>query len=209
MSIPKILHFVWVGDQSLCPVDNIKTWAIHNPSWQIKVWNNDAYNNYPWRNKWAMEQMWRREKCGVADIMRYEILYNHGGFCIDADSICLRPLEDWLFQAESFAVWENELERPGLIAVGYMASVPKNEFFNAIIEDIAQDTSIGNEPAWSSTGPVRLTSNWKKLKYNNLTIWPSHFFIPKHHSQRTYNGPGYVFSDQEWSSTFNTYSKKK
>ena len=55
-------------------------------------------------------QVWE----GVADMMRWEILDQHGGFAVDADSICIRPLEDWLFEPRIFACWENEIARPGL-----------------------------------------------------------------------------------------------
>jgi mannosyltransferase OCH1-like enzyme len=213
--IPKIIHFVWVGNESKCPHHYINTWRDLNPEWGIKIWGNKEYNEYPWRNKFAMQQMWNREKSGVADIMRYEILYNEGGLALDADSACVYPLEDWLFNVEAFAVWENELDRPGLIATGAMASRPRNSFFKAIIEDIYTDRNIGNGPAWATTGPVRITNNYKQQRYINLTIWPSYFFIPKHHTDTEYTGPGSVFSTQKWGSTFNSYndlnteSKKK
>jgi len=37
--------------------------------------------------------------------MRYEILFNEGGIALDADSLCLRPLEDWLLEPAAFAAW--------------------------------------------------------------------------------------------------------
>lgn len=203
--IPKILHFVWVGDESKCPHNCIDSWRKHNPDWQVKIWGNTEYINFPWRNRYAMGAMWNREKCGVADIMRYEILYHQGGLTLDADSICVRPLEEWLFNVDAFAVWENELARPGLIAVNAMATYPGNPFFKAIIEDIYSDRNIGNGPAWATTGPVRLTDNWKRQRYANLTVWPSHFIIPRHHAGTEYTGQGPIFCVQEWGSTFDTY----
>ena len=64
--------------------------------------------------------MYSRELNGVADIMRYEILFNEGGIALDADSLCLRPLEDWVLESAAFAAWEHEHIRPGLIAAGAM-----------------------------------------------------------------------------------------
>lgn len=207
--IPKIIHIVWVGDEKLCPIDFINTWKKHNPDWLIKIWGNKEYNEYSWQNKSALSSMWDHEKCGVADIMRYEILYNIGGFTIDADSICLRPLDEWLFNVEAFVTWENELRSPELLSVGYMASVPKNPFFKSIIDDIKNDSNITSNHAWIKTGPIRLTDNWKKEGYNNLTIWPSHFFIPTHHTGTKYTGPGNVYCEQKWASTFDSYDNLK
>jgi hypothetical protein len=151
-----------------------------------------------------MEKMWQQELCGVADIMRYEILYNYGGFCIDADSVCVNPLEAWLFDTDAFAVWENEHVRQGMIAVGYMGSIPGNQFFKNIIEDINQDPDITSGPAWFTTGPNRLTENWKKQQYP-LTIWPSYLFIPQHFDNYEYNGRGKIFAKQIWGSTHQIY----
>lgn len=124
MTIPKTLHITWVGDESRRPDNCIQTWADRNPGWTVKLWGNDDLANYGWYNARHMREMARRELNGVADLMRWEILYNEGGLVVDADSVCVRPLDDWLLEHEAFACWENELVRPGLIAAGYVASVP-------------------------------------------------------------------------------------
>lgn len=199
--IPKIMHFVWVGDENRRPDNCIDTWRRHNPEWTVKVWGNEELFKRPWHNGRALTAMWNREKCGVADLMRYEILYNEGGLALDADSVCQRPLPDWLFDVEAFSTWENELARPGLLAVGVMAAKAANPFFRYIIDDVWSDKNIGNGPAWATTGPVRLTDCWKRYRYANLTVWPSHFFLPKHHDHVEYTGSGPVFASQVWGST--------
>jgi GT2 family glycosyltransferase len=47
------------------------------------------------------------------------------------------------------------------------------------------------------------------LKYDQLTIFPAHFFIPRHYAGRVYHGSGPVFADQAWGSTHNAYSKDR
>ena len=207
IKIPKTIHIVWIGDESKIPSDCIKTWVDFNTTWIVKVWGNTEYYNYPWRNRAAMDSLWDdakfdiSRKSGIADIMRYEILYNEGGFCIDADSTCIKPLEDWLFDAEACASWENETTRPGLIAVGYMASIPNNLFFNRIIDEIYNDPDITDDLPWVKTGPLRLTDAYNSLKYNNLKIWPSHYFIPIHYTGISHTGNGPIFGVQEWMTT--------
>jgi len=205
--IPRTLHVIWVGDESRRPDNCINTWRQHNPDWAVRVWGNDDLANYGWVNAAHMREMSKRELNGVADLMRWEILYNEGGFVVDADSICVRPLEPWLFEGEACACWENELVRPGLIAAGYVASVPNNPFIGQMILDLQNTDTVVDRMAWESVGPQFLTDSVQRQGYNGLTIWPSHFFIPKHFTGLEYTGPGQVFATQEWGSTLKGYDK--
>jgi mannosyltransferase OCH1-like enzyme len=204
--IPKKLHFVWVGDESKCPHNCIDTWKSLNPDYEVRIWGNKELEDLEWVNKAHMEQMWDRELNGVADMMRYEILYNEGGITLDADSICLRPLEDWLLEPSEFSCWENELVRPGLVAAGYLGSVPKSTFFGQIIEDIKAAPTVVDKMAWETVGPLRVTVAWRTTGYP-LTIYPSHYFIPSHFTGQTYEGSGQQFASQVWGSTRRIYDE--
>jgi mannosyltransferase OCH1-like enzyme len=107
--IPKTLHIIWVGDDGQRPDNCIQTWARHNPGWQIKLWGNDDLVERPWINAAHMQAMLGHELNGVADMMRWEILYAEGGFVVDADSICLRPLDDSRWSGAS---WPTSTTRP-------------------------------------------------------------------------------------------------
>ena len=197
---------MWVGDESKCPHNCINTWRELNPDYEVKVWGNEDYKSYKWENKRHMEEMWKQELNGVADIMRYEILYNEGGITLDADSICLRPLEDWLLEPNEFACWENEFVRPGLVAAGYLGSVSRSPFFGQIIGNMSMESTICNDMAWKTVGPLRVTKSWQEMKYP-MTIYPSHYFIPKHFSGIEYEGNGPIFATQLWGSTRRIYDQ--
>ena len=77
--IPKILHVVWVGDESKRPDNCIQTWREHNPDWRVQVWGNAELAEYGWINARHMRDMQHRELSGLADLMRWEILYHEGG----------------------------------------------------------------------------------------------------------------------------------
>lgn len=203
--IPKKLHIIWVGDEAKRPTNCIQTWIDKNPGWTVRVWGNDDLMSTSWVNARHMRAMSKKELNGVADLMKWEILYYEGGFVVDADSICLRPLEDWLLTAEAFACWENEIDRPKLIAAGYVASIPENAFFGQIVKDINAEGSVVHDMAWQTVGPLRLTASYHKYRYANFTIWPSHFFIPEHFAGQVYSGGGHVFARQAWASTLGTY----
>ncbi|UZK65913.1 glycosyltransferase [Sphingomonas sp. M1-B02] len=205
--IPKLLHFIWVGDESKCPHNCIDTWRALHPDWTIRIWGNADLEQQAWHNRAHMEDMYGHELNGVADMMRWEILYAHGGIVVDADSIALRPLDDHLLDCEAFTCWENEIARPGLLAAGYFGSVARNPFVGQIIHDIAAEASVTDAKAWRTVGPQRLTETYRKCGYSKLRIYPSHYFIPTHFTGLTYEGSDPVYADQLWGSTKQAYDE--
>jgi mannosyltransferase OCH1-like enzyme len=205
--IPKTIHIIWVGDESRRPDNCIDTWRHRNPNWSLRVWGNDELAHYGWVNARHMKAMASRELNGVADMMRWEILYNEGGFVVDADSVCVHSLDDWLFDAAAVACWENEIARPGLIAAGYVAAHAGNPFIGQIVLDIQSEPTVTDRLAWETVGPLRLTRSHAKYRYTGLTVWPSHFFMPQHFTGIRYEGGGTVYAHQEWASTRRSYDQ--
>jgi len=208
--IPRKLHFIWIGDESKRPDNCINTWKRkHDTQWEIKIWGNeDLARPQGWINGEHMRDMGRRELCGVADMMRYEILYEQGGIALDADAICLRPLEESMLRWETFSCWESEIARPGLIGNCAVGSEPGTAFMRHLIEDIlAEYPQQRHLRAWESTGPQRFSDTYRKYAYHGLHIYPSHFFLPGHYSGLRYDGRGAVFADQLWGSTSDGYDE--
>ena len=96
--IPKTIHQIWLGDQSQRPSPLMETWKEKNPTWEHKIWTE---KNMPkLRCQKQFEAM--KDLPGRADILRYELLFNEGGFYVDADSVCLEPLDDFFVDNDSF-----------------------------------------------------------------------------------------------------------
>lgn len=199
--IPRIFHFIWIGDESKRPDHYIDTWRRRHADIAIKIWGNAALQERSWINAAHMRDFATRELAGVIDLMRWEILLREGGIALNADSICLAPLPDWLFDCEMFACWENETVRPGLIATGAIGSMPHNPFIGRLIEDIRGEPSLAGRMAWQATGPTPLTEAHRRQAYANLTLLPSHFFLPRHYTGVAYSGGGPVYADQCWDAT--------
>ena len=189
-SIMRTIHIVWVGDESKRPDKWIETWRQKNPDWTVRIWGNHELTSLNWENHKHISQMLnRKEWPGVADMMRWEILDKYGGFAVDADSICVRPLENWLFEPHIFACWDNEILLPGIIANGYVYSHPGDPLIRQIIDDI-YDLPNMSDQASKMTGPKRITDTFRRMRYTDLTIYPSHYFIPGHWSGLNYKGSG-------------------
>lgn len=201
--IPKIIHQIWIGDQSKMPKQFMDSWKEKNPSWQYMLWADE--NLPPMINKRQFDAYTPLN--GKADILRYEVLKQYGGFFIDADSECIKPLEDFLLDNDSFACYESEIHRPWLIANGYLAGVPNCKLFDLLIKEISgMDPFLMNLYAsWILTGPVLLTSIVKRFNYSKLKVYPSHYFIPSHFCGGNYSENDHVFCRQYWGTTTNSY----
>jgi len=204
--IPKIIHMIWIGDDSKKPLTNLQSWQKLNPDYEFRLWGNEELKKTKWINQEHINKMLDWEICGVADLMRYEILYQHGGVYFDADSVCLRPLEDFLLHTDNFAAWESELSLPGLVGTSALGASIYSPLYKMLIENIKSQPTVCNNLAWKTTGPLKFTEVWIKSD-QPLTIYPSHYFYPNHHSFRNYTGKGLIFADQSWSSTFNKVDK--
>lgn len=160
-----------------------------------------------------MEAMWESGQLfGVADLMRWEILFNEGGFALDADSIAIDALPEWLFDCTAFACWENELGSPGVIANGYFGCRAGDRLVGHLLAKLESKRHLATKfvwyklrrktvSAWKTVGPRPLTSAFHELGYSELTVLPSHFFCPRHFTNRTYLGTGPVFCDQLFASS--------
>lgn len=211
--IPRVLHFIWVGNEDRRPDACFETWRRLNPSFEVKVWGNKEYENRNWRTKRHMDAMWQSGQLfGVADLMRWEILHTEGGFALDADSVAIMPLPDWLFECTAFACWENEIVSPGMIANGYFGCMAGDRLVNHLISRFEARKHLATQfvwyklrrktvAAWKTVGPRPLTEAFHELGYSELTVLPSHFFCPRHLTGETYSGSGPVFCDQLFASS--------
>ena len=195
------MNIIWVGDESKRPDRLINTWRKH---YDVRLWCNKDLAQRKWfLGNHIRHYIKRGEWNGVADCMRWELLYEHGGVWLDADSECLLPLPDWLWDCYFAGCWENEVARPGLIACGMLAARKECPFIGRIIASIYKD-STDERMAWDAVGPMAITREHTHGDAN-VTILPSHFFIPEHFTGVKYNGGAPVYARQHWGSTHDSY----
>lgn len=202
--IPKIIHQLWVGDNK--PPEYLgKSWKEKNPEWEYRLWTNADLFGRKWRNQKHIDFYYKRKNWpGVADLMRYEILFENGGFYPGADTECLLPIDE-LFEDgyELYSVYENEKVRPGYISPIH-ASVAGNKYLDTIIEELKAKTEMGKP--WQTTGNVYMMKSIERLK-PEIKIWPSHFMIPVHFTGEKYTGDGKVYATHLFGTTNKLYEK--
>lgn len=202
--VPKKLGHIWIGYKR-APEDWMKTWRDAHPDWEYQVFDNDYLFNRDWKNKRLIAEYVRRGRFeGASDLMRYEILYEQGGFIPEADSTCQQNTEVLFTLPSLYTVYEHEVSQPGFVSP-FLASSPKHPFLKKVIDHLHE-----TQTPETLQGPFRSVGN-KFLgeiieqEKPEISILPSYFFIPNHlRSGKSYT-EGPVFADQLWGSSNRGY----
>jgi hypothetical protein len=90
--VPRVLHQVWVGSP-------VPTWVQRNwdlldtlhPDWTILRWTDDNSNEWPLSRLASKRGL--PHVVVLADLIRIEQVWKHGGVYLDSDMVPLRPLD--------------------------------------------------------------------------------------------------------------------
>lgn len=194
--IPKIIHQIWIGPNKKPDVwmDTFsKEYINSNPDYKYKLWTDsdidDLFDGFhTFKEIYKMEQTWN----GKSDIMRYIILFKHGGIYIDADAVWVNNksfnyLIDNTNQSGVFLSRENLEKYKGLCG-GVIGSTKGNKLMKKLIDGIEYYVKWGDSirfnlykrkrkylGAWSALGPKYLN---RKLENENVTVYPTIYFYP-------------------------------
>lgn len=127
MSIPKIIHYCWVGGkpkpQSVLYC--IESWKRCCPDYEIREWNE---SNYDFTKNEYMRQAYEAKKWGfVPDYARLDIVYEYGGIYLDTDVEMLRSFDE-LLEQDGFMGFENTGDGEYFVNCGHgFGAVPHHE----------------------------------------------------------------------------------
>lgn len=207
MNIPKKMAHIWIGPL-LPPLDWMNTWKEKHQDWEYTLYDNDFLKNYNFKNRHLIEKYYELGLyAGVADLMRYEILYEFGGYIAAADSICYHNIEELLSKKCAYTVYENEFLRGKLVSP-IMACEPKNKFVGQLIDELSLLNPNELDEPWISTGNLFVARMIEKYQ-PDIVIFPSHYFIPVHFKGLVYEGNDKIYAKQLFGSTHSSYIKPK
>jgi mannosyltransferase OCH1-like enzyme len=110
--IPKLIHQTWKGRDKSKPLpgwvqSSVNSWKSTNPGYVHKMHDDDDIEK---RVKTlhpellpAYEQMKPIQR---ADLFRYMVLYDEGGYYADCDVDCSQPIDSWVGQYEPRAFYD-------------------------------------------------------------------------------------------------------
>jgi mannosyltransferase OCH1-like enzyme len=204
MNIEKRIHQIWIGPRP-APVKWMNTWKEKHPDWQYEVFTQKDLEARTFKNQAHIDYyMSKKIYAGVSDLIRYELLYERGGFWPEADFICLENTEE-LFTSpphHCYTCYENEKIRPGFVQPIFAAN-PQHNFLRDLIQEINSISPVDlSDKPWKSTGNEWL-SHMIPTYHPDITIFPSHYFIPEHYSIKStkYSGSDKIYAKHVWGST--------
>ena len=194
-TIPKIIHQIWIG-----PNPEPKIWTNTfkidylqaHPDYTYKLWNDESsyrlLDKYPNIQKmYEIEETWN----GKSDILRYVILYEHGGIYIDADSVWVNQKSfDNLLQACDCGLFAAIEPNTTHITGGVIGSSIGHPIFKKLINHLESyilesGTGMLKPKKYlrlrASKGPSKVLGPLLFNQYavlEKITIFPSHYFYP-------------------------------
>ena len=204
IQIPNRLAHIWIGPRP-APLEWMHSWHQTHSHWEYHLIDNSYVSNRRFRNQRLIEEYMKRgEYAGAADLIRYEYLYEAGGYIPGADSVSLRNTDELWTKKCAYCVYENEIARPGSVSP-VMACDPENSFVGSIIDSLSKVPYYKLDKPWKTTGNRFMTRMISELN-PDIVIFPSHYFIPRHFTGLQYTGSGKIYADQKFGETTGAYS---
>lgn len=203
--IPKILSQIWIGPHPP-PERWMSTWSLAHPTWEYRVWTEREIRSL--KMPPAAKVVYRRAYDmglydAAADVARFAILNLHGGVYVDADSVCLRPLDGAPFLDAGFFAVQEITWVPDLVSDAFMGAVAGHGVLRRYLDAMSEVrglTATGGGAPWIKTGPKLLTRILKRSRENDIVIAPMWaFYTTTLWGEEVEGPPGYA--RHMWGST--------
>lgn len=170
MVIPRIFHWVWLGDRPL--PEQYRGWIDHwlglHPGWRALLWTDS--NRPRLRNEAQFVQATKNAQ--RASILRYEVVLKHGGVYLDCDIQCCRNVEPLLRGLSAFTVEDPD---GGSVNNAAFGATPSHPWMADLVRDLPDafraHTTIGRQ-----AGPQFMDS--VTTGRSDVRILPSQTFYP-------------------------------
>lgn len=189
--IPKNFHQIWIGGRLPPAQKAIIQWnkKILGKTWKCKVWGNKdlTKKNFPitWPYIQKSLKYWGKKPkyAQVSDLMRYEILYHHGGIYADASLQLSKSLDPMIVEAnkknkqlivcdQNTAKLRKEEGCPELgckdrgkkyVSNSFIGSRPKSDAMTkAMSKSMLDKIDVKDNHIAYQTGPTYLRSTFRK-----------------------------------------------
>lgn len=215
--IPKIVHQIWVGDQSKRPQLCMDTWKMKG--WRYMLWTEAEIDELGLKNRELYDHYYKKKIWhGCSDVARIEILHKLGGIYIDSDTERLAPIDellnfDWhstrgtfneIQYRDFFAVWSNRDDR---VANGVIASLKGHPILTHYIEEMGRAERV--EPAWNTIGGTLFTKMIDLYKTPRTQLLKPISFYPFDSKGVPARGRGTTYARHFWKADTLTSGKHK
>ena len=175
--IPRLMHFVWFGDEPPWLQEITGAFQEHNPRWEVRLWTGMP-QELPVQLYDAARGA--QQVCQWADILYCWLLHEFGGMVMDTDCVTLRSFDPLRRMVPAWTTAHHEAH--SRLTNGVMGSVPGGAAFARCCRDIpAQHAAMGrDERQWGRCmyGPDMLTRLFTTRGNDDFKVLPWHYFYP-------------------------------
>ena len=192
-----MIHRVWLGSEIPDQLQAFgRSWEEHHPTWEHRLWteaNLPSLRNQDLFDR-AEEIAPRNVGQLRADLVRYEILLEHGGVYVDCDFECLRPLDELLAGVSCFAA----LEDARWVNNAIMGAPQLHPFVEALVDGLPENIRRTTGRPNKLSGPQYLTPIARRF---GITIFPRELFYPYSYTELERGGEEFpdAYAIHHWS----------
>lgn len=178
--IPKVIHYVWLGNKEIAPKDKafIEICKRKLPDYKVQIWNEktlplDRICN---QNKYINQCYKRKLYAFISDYFRLWILFNYGGIYLDTDVEVLKNLDPFL-KDQGFMGYEAGDENIGeYIGSGIIGAERGNKTIQKLLS--FYDEKVWNEDEYINTIIFKKLYLQDPKIFNEVKIYPREVFAP-------------------------------
>ncbi len=117
--IPRIIHYIWFGDNSLTPLaeECLASWKSAMPDWDIMRWDETNFDIAA-APLYVQQAYKARKYAFVSDYVRLWALEQYGGVYVDTDVKVLKSYEPLLSDTAFIGMEESLAHMPGTCVMG-------------------------------------------------------------------------------------------
>ena len=111
----------------------LRSWEYCNPGWTIHALDRENYSAFADLRDLAPAPNDDFTVQCLSDVLRLSLLAAHGGIWVDATCLCLRPLDEWLFDHLDSGFFS--FERNGYPVLWFIATVSGSRLMNVLLRE--------------------------------------------------------------------------
>lgn len=218
--IPKIVHYVWLGNGKKSPIVNqcMESWKVFLSDYEIREWSDKDLLQIPMCH-YALQAYELKKWAFVSDYIRLLALYEYGGLYFDTDFEVFGNLDSFL-DCDGFFCAESR----HTISTAIIAAKPKAPWIKAMLDEYEKLSFIlenGNMNQLPNTKRVQkylentygyCWSNEVQTFMDGLRVYPADFFSPLNCFtgllKRTNRTVGMHHYDNTWKSSKDKIKKR-
>jgi hypothetical protein len=165
--LPKKIWFLWLqglDDAPLVIKKCYESWVKHNPGWELILLDESSIGEYiPFNSPNITKQ-------ALSDILRINLLAQHGGVWVDATCFCMKPLDGWLYDNMSTGFFAFNKPGPDRMIASWFIACNKYNFIATTYQKLVNSY-------WTENPKLTFIedSGWrflnKKLSKMSTQVW--------------------------------------